>query len=79
LLANGCTPCVFNKGNGHTQSTYSQPKVNDDVPSNGNGNGHEHSFCPIHECEMRKWEKNGRVWYSHKVGNEWCSGKAKNK
>lgn len=32
-------------------------------------------WCPIHNCEMRRWEKNGKVWYSHKVNGEWCKGK----
>ena len=33
------------------------------------------ALCPIHQCEMRRWEKNGRGWYSHKVNGEWCKGK----
>jgi hypothetical protein len=24
---------------------------------------------------MKRWDKNGRVWYSHKVDGKWCSGK----
>ena len=36
------------------------------------------AWCPIHECEMKKWSKNGKVWYSHKTEEGWCTGKAKN-
>ncbi len=76
LLQNGCTPYTNSKGNGY------QPKVGFEAqaesPSNGN-NGNGHSFCSIHQCSMKRWEKNGRVWYSHKVDGEWCTGRVKNK
>jgi hypothetical protein len=48
--------------------------------SNGNGisnNGNDRSWCPIHECQMKRWEKDGRSWFSHKVGTQWCTGKEK--
>jgi hypothetical protein len=32
-------------------------------------------LVPIHECEMKRWEKDGRIWYSHKVDGKWCTGK----
>lgn len=32
-------------------------------------------MCPIHNVKMKKWEKNGKVWYSHLIDGEWCSGK----
>jgi len=75
LLQTGCTPCdsmVFRpSNNGHDS----------EAPHNGNGhldngNGDNHT-CPIHGVAMRRWEKDGRVWYSHKNGDGWCSGKAK--
>jgi len=31
--------------------------------------------CPIHDVPMRKFEKDGRVWFSHKADDGWCSGK----
>ena len=34
------------------------------------------SWCPLHNCKMKRHEKNGGVWYSHKVGKTWCKGKA---
>ena len=50
-------------------------------PSNGNGNGsgkepdHSPDWCPIHNCQMKKYEKNGKSWYSHKTDSGWCRGK----
>lgn len=38
------------------------------------------SWCPIHNVEMRRYERNGEVWYSHKAqgerGEYWCKGRA---
>jgi hypothetical protein len=68
LLAGGCKP----NGN-HTSAPSS---------SNSNGSNAGNDYCLIHDCAMKRWEKNGRVWYSHKVvgtANEWCSGKPKRK
>jgi len=80
LLKNGCKPSTKNSfhlpdGNG------SQGGATSNLSSgNGDGNGNSStSWCPIHQVEMRKWEKNGRVWYSHQVNGEWCTGKAKRK
>ena len=39
---------------------------------NGNGDG---KMCPIHQCEMKKREKDGKTWYSHKTDEGWCYGK----
>ncbi len=37
------------------------------------------SWCPIHNVEMRRYERGGEVWYSHRVqgdrGEYWCKGK----
>lgn len=33
------------------------------------------AWCPIHNTTMKRHEKDGQEWYSHKVGNEWCRGK----
>ena len=76
LLKSGCIPSVFNKGNNH------QPKPNgtsepSDIPGTNGNEASDHSWCSIHQVEMRKWQKDGKVWYSHKIGNTWCSGKAK--
>ena len=54
------------------------------VPTNGhNGNGRGSSSgetkpCPVHPGEMlRKFTKDGRSWWSHKLADGmWCRGKA---
>ncbi len=37
------------------------------------------SWCSIHNVEMRRYERGGEVWYSHRVqgdrGEYWCKGK----
>jgi len=39
------------------------------------GNG-DRKLCPIHQVEMRRYEKDGRFWYSHKLEKGgWCKGK----
>ena len=75
LLTNDCVPYAFRRGS--HQSKSSNGKSN---PAKGNNNtNHNHSsdptWCPVHQCEMKKWERDGRVWYSHKVNNDWCKGK----
>lgn len=54
------------------------------VAGNGNGNGtqggdSETKICAIHGAKMRRREKQGDIWYSHRAfdenGNEyWCRG-----
>jgi len=34
------------------------------------------SWCPIHKVEMKRREKDGQVWYSHKTKDGWCGGQA---
>jgi hypothetical protein len=33
------------------------------------------SWCQIHNVQMKQYEKDGRKWFSHKVGEGWCKGK----
>ena len=40
----------------------------------------ETHVCPIHGVTMRRHEKDGHVWYSHRLeGGGWCNGKQKEK
>jgi hypothetical protein len=79
FLSNGCSPVATHFPNNGKASAGN--------PENGNGNHHptpsngdnQSSWCPIHNIEMRRWEKNGRVWFSHRMGDEWCSGRLKRK
>jgi hypothetical protein len=56
-------------------SNYESQHQNNVTVNHSNDNP---TWCPIHEVEMKKWSKNGKVWYSHKTEEGWCTGKAKN-
>ena len=72
LLYNACTPYTYYR-NGSRQVERKPKEGNkEELKDNGNDNP---AWCPIHQCEMKRWDKNGRVWYSHKVDGKWCSGK----
>ncbi len=34
-------------------------------------------WCQAHNVKMTQKENATGAWYSHKVGNDWCNGKAK--
>ena len=71
LLNNDCVPYTYNRGG------YRTPANN--KSTNGNNADKDQpddpAWCPIHQCQMKRWEKDGRVWYSHKVDDDWCKGK----
>ena len=78
LLKNGCIPYVYRSGAGRKDNGANETQ--DAKTANENGNGKNGSnpnpaWCPIHQCEVKRWDKEGRVWYSHKVDGKWCSGK----
>ena len=33
------------------------------------------SWCPIHNVQMKRYEKGDSHWFSHKHGDAWCKGK----
>lgn len=39
-----------------------------------NSNGNPQAWCSIHNCEMKRWEKGGKTWYSHQSVDGWCYG-----
>ncbi|GAG14678.1 unnamed protein product, partial [marine sediment metagenome] len=45
----------------------------EDLPADGTASS---TRCTIHNCDMKRREKEGQVWYSHKIeGTEdWCRG-----
>jgi hypothetical protein len=76
LLQAGCTPC--DNISFRPRSNGSKPDANAQANNNGhsnNGNGNAH-ICPIHCVEIKRWEKDGKVWFSHKVEGGWCTGKS---
>ena len=74
LLKNGCIPYTYRTNNRPAETKTGEAK-NGKPQNNGNGNNDNPSWCAIHQCEMKRWEKDGRVWYSHKVDGQWCTGK----
>ena len=72
LLKNGCTPYVYYRNGSQKTANKTEESKKEEVKSDGKDNP---AWCPIHQCEMKRWDKNGRVWYSHKADGEWCSGK----
>jgi hypothetical protein len=43
----------------------SAPPTHDDSP-----------YCQAHKAVLKRYERNGQVWYSHKLANgQWCRGK----
>ena len=45
-------------------------------PNHYNNHGSSGKQCPIHQCQMKRYEKDGQVWFSHKTEDgKWCRGK----
>ncbi len=72
LLESGCQP--HGHGTNHNSKTQGKSNSNGSNPI-GNQQDVSPNWCPIHETPMKKWEKEGQVWYSHKINGEWCQGK----
>ena len=75
LLKNGCIPFVSRSYMGRKDSGAGEAQVTRTGDEKTNGNNNNPAWCPIHQCEMKRWDKDGRTWYSHKVNGEWCTGK----
>jgi hypothetical protein len=72
LLSNACTPYTYYRNGSHQVERKAEENKLEEQKSNGNDNP---AWCPIHKCEMKRWDKNGRVWYSHKTAEGWCRGR----
>lgn len=72
LQEQGCIPFYGYQKNG-TQENDNHSATEAKV----NPNGDNPSWCSVHGVEMKRWEKDSRVWYSHKTEEGWCTGKAK--
>ena len=47
---------------------------------NGNKGNGATKLCSIHQCQMKRYEKEGKSWFSHKLDNgSWCYGKQSKK
>lgn len=68
LREQGCTP-VFGYSNGNGYQRKGNQAHNNNASSNDDG------WCTTHDVEMRRREKDGQVWYSHKAPDgSWCKG-----
>ena len=63
----GCKP-IYGKNSG---PFVTQPKAAIAQPAGEKPKG----WCPIHDAQMKRHEKDGQAWYSHQVDGEWCHGK----
>jgi len=72
LLSNACTPYTYSRNGSTKVEIKSSESKKDEAQANSKDNP---AWCPIHQCEMKRWDKNGRVWYSHKVDGKWCTGR----
>jgi hypothetical protein len=70
LLNNDCVPYTYNRGGFRGPTNKKSAKGNNQDRDQSD----DPAWCSIHQCEMKRWEKDGRVWYSHKSGDDWCKG-----
>ena len=65
------------KANGYPPAAQAGRPAQVTAPAPMLANGAEDpGYCRIHGCAMKRHEKNGEVWYSHKdAGGAWCRGK----
>jgi len=47
----------------------------EEVPDPESASTPPENWCPIHQCQMKRYSKGGRSWYSHMTANGWCNGK----
>ena len=64
LANSGCVPVFYNSARGDNHKPSEEPEQPD------------MKVCEIHNAEMKKHEKDGEVWYSHKLADgKYCKGK----
>ena len=72
LKEKGCTPYYY--GN----NSYNPADINNEKNGKETRFPEHHfdnSWCHIHQCRMKRRQKNGKVWFSHQVIGVWCNGK----
>jgi len=62
LLKNNCEPYSYNRNNYHSKKANRKPVISNKGSSDNDVSNQDSSWCSIHECEMQRWEKAGRVW-----------------
>ena len=56
---------------------YQAPQLPTPETSANDQKESENHMCPVHNVPLRRFEKNGKVWYSHKTDEGWCNGTIK--
>ncbi|MCL4534978.1 MAG: hypothetical protein M1370_07435 [Bacteroidetes bacterium] len=68
LKDHGCAP---------TTNGYGHKAARSPAETENTGPG-DPSWCDNHKAQMKRYEKNGRAWYSHKTDDgNWCNGRRK--
>lgn len=79
LVDSGCKPYDNqpgkSKGNWYGNKPQNNAATNQASATTSEPVNGEPHRCPIHNVDMKRWEKDGRIWYSHKTENGWCTGK----
>ena len=70
LLEKADTALNYLSEHGYNPDTYQRRNGNGKGAHNGHG-----KQCSIHQCGMKRYEKEGKTWYSHKTDDGWCYGK----
>ena len=72
IMGNGCIPYLQNS-NVLTKLDNSSHNDGDGIRENKESNP---NWCPIHNVPLERREKNGAIWYSHKISDgSWCKGR----
>lgn len=69
-------------GNGHKQQTQAQqqPQPRQEQPAQQPQQNPAEGYCQIHNCDMKRHEKDGKHWFSHRLDNgDYCNGKTTRK
>ena len=74
LREQGCQP-YYSGGYQSVSNTTSQPESDSKSSTLDNGSP-DPSWCPVHNVTMKRRERNGQVWFSHKANGQWCKGKS---
>jgi hypothetical protein len=45
------------------------------APTSSSPQGQGQGWCPVHQVPMKRNDKNGRQWWSHKTAEGWCKGR----
>jgi hypothetical protein len=57
---------------------YKPEETHRNPRNNSSSTAHSDKWCMLHDCELNRFEKDGRAWFSHKAPDgSWCRGKQK--